>query len=54
MRIKCNCISEFQDKRYGVNIRIGNPCKIQNGKPTKARCTVCGREDILTEQKERK
>lgn len=36
-KIKCNCKNQFQDDRYGKNIRIGN--KTSNGQ---YRCTVCG------------
>lgn len=38
--IKCNCVHEFQDKKYGENNRIHNTCKL--GKAF--RCTVCSKE----------
>ena len=46
MKIKCTCKHEYQDKKYGKGIRIGN---LVTGKSDKAgkkvyRCTVCKRE----------
>ena len=41
-KVKCdglNCISEFQDKTYGKNIRLHNYTKAG-----KLRCTVCEKE----------
>jgi predicted SprT family Zn-dependent metalloprotease len=35
--IKCDCDSDFQDKRYGQNVRVGN--KMANGNVY--RCAVC-------------
>lgn len=34
--IKCTCASEFQDKMYGIGIRVGN--QTSSGQ---LRCTVC-------------
>jgi len=34
--LKCNCVSEFQDKTYGVGNRVFN--ESEKG----ATCTVCG------------
>ena len=34
---KCSCKNEFQDKEYGVGVRVKNSCK--DGK--ELRCTVC-------------
>ena len=36
----CTCNSEYQDKRYGVGLRVHNLCS----KGEKARCTVCTKE----------
>ena len=36
----CTCSSEYQDKRYGVGLRVHNLCS----KGEKARCTVCTKE----------
>jgi hypothetical protein len=47
MLLKCECVHEFQDRKYGVGMRVHNT--MNNGKPlagttTKQyRCTVCGR-----------
>ena len=35
--IRCNCDSEYQDKNYGIGMRLHNPNK--NG----YKCTVCGK-----------
>lgn len=42
--IKCKCQSEFQDKEYGKQMRIHNPCGKSNSREfgIKQRCTVCG------------
>lgn len=44
MKVACTCKSEFQDARYGKNVRIANPVNKtkKDGKPTEAKCTVCG------------
>ena len=36
----CTCNSEYQDKRYGIGLRVHNLCN----KGEKARCTVCSKE----------
>lgn len=35
MLLKCKCKNEWQDARYGTQVRVKNPCK------EGARCTVC-------------
>ena len=45
MAIKnCNCKNDFQDARYGKNMRIHNVCGGGNvkGGNKGLRCTVCG------------
>lgn len=37
---KCLCKNEFQDKKYGVGIRLHNRYKLGH------RCTVCGTETM--------
>jgi len=37
--IKCNCDSEYQDKKYGKGMRVGNKTM-----KNVARCTVCNKE----------
>ena len=37
---KCECVHEYQDKRYGKGMRVHNTCG-RDGKS--ARCTVCGK-----------
>lgn len=39
---RCTCINEYQDKRYGKNMRVKNNCLKQGSKS--ARCTVCNHE----------
>lgn len=39
--IRCTCISEYQDRVYGVGMRIHSPCE-KDGKITGYRCSVCG------------
>lgn len=36
----CECISEYQDKRYGKGKRVHNTCKDDKH----VRCTVCLKE----------
>lgn len=36
---KCTCESEYQDQRYGKNMRVFNDGQ-------KKKCTVCGKERI--------
>jgi hypothetical protein len=38
--IKCDCVSEYQDARYGRGKRIANGCKDDKA----WRCTCCGKE----------
>ena len=40
MLIKCNCTHDYQDKKYGVKMRVSTPTAL-NGRPA-ACCTVCG------------
>jgi preprotein translocase subunit YajC len=42
MKIFCTCKHEYQDKKYGNQMRIGNKIKTTGG--VKVRCTVCGKE----------
>jgi hypothetical protein len=35
---RCSCKHEYQDSKYGQNMRVHN----FNQKKTEARCTVCG------------
>lgn len=42
MAIKCNCKHEYQDKRYGTNMRVMTPKLKVQGKPQEFTCTVCG------------
>ena len=37
---KCNCQSEYQDKKYGPGMRVHNVGK--KGGTKSAKCTVCG------------
>ena len=40
MLLKCVCKNEYQDSKYGFNIRVHNPCKPKEKVPF-YRCTVC-------------
>ena len=35
---RCSCKNEFQNKKYGQGLRVGNPLK---SKPGQFHCTVC-------------
>lgn len=41
--IKCKCTNEYQDKRYGIGMRVANR-RFGKGKETFFRCTVCEAE----------
>ena len=43
VRMKCSCEHSFQDKMYGMFVRVWNLCK--GG--ASARCTVCGAQRVL-------
>ena len=53
MILKCTCENEYQDKKYGLKLRVFNELKLGTGK---ARCTVCGKIEVInkTESKENK
>jgi hypothetical protein len=36
---RCSCVNKYQDKRYGTNLRVHNPCK--GVQKEQHRCTVC-------------
>lgn len=38
--IRCSCKSEYQDKEYGLGMRVCNLKK----KEGECRCTVCGKD----------
>lgn len=40
VKIRCNCQNAFQDKTYGIGVRVHNRCKGKTADPV-ARCTVC-------------
>lgn len=40
--IKCKCVSEYQDKRYGTGMRVHNAKKSTEKSKGGFRCTVCG------------
>lgn len=39
----CTCKHEFQDEKYGKNMRVFNE-RMSGGKSNGWRCTVCGKE----------
>lgn len=40
--VKCKCTNEFQDKKYGLGMRIANRTEKGDVDGRDARCTVCG------------
>jgi hypothetical protein len=44
------CISEYQDVKYGKNIRVFNPMK----KPKHYRCSICWSTKIIIDEEDRK
>lgn len=47
--VQCDCVSEYQDRRYGIGRRVAN--KTDNGD---FRCTVCGKSKSAGTAKEMK
>lgn len=39
------CKSAYQDKQYGLDMRVHNARKSDSGEKRTPRCTVCGREN---------
>lgn len=50
-RISCKCNNEFQDKRYGIGVRIANTTKKQDKDFCEVRCTVCSALQRITPSK---
>lgn len=48
--VKCECISAYQDARYGPGKRAANRCK-PGSEGQYHRCTVCGKEHGLSARK---
>jgi len=46
----CSCESDFQDKMYGVGMRVHND---MTSKENMARCTVCGTERSISKNTSR-
>jgi hypothetical protein len=44
MILKCTCKHNYQDKTYGVNMRVHTPMATGKDTPPKFRCTVCRTE----------
>ncbi len=42
--IKCNCVSDFQDQRYGKGVRVCTPGGTRERPEYK--CTVCGKVQL--------
>lgn len=42
--LKCSCEHEYQDKKYGKGMRVGNLKAGAKTGPVLYRCTVCGRD----------
>lgn len=41
---QCSCVSEFQDKTYGKNMRVHNIGKETNSTTVQITCTICGKK----------
>lgn len=39
---KCGCVSLYQDRIYGMRLRVHNSVNGNGTRPGDARCTVCG------------
>lgn len=46
---QCNCKHEFQDQKYGKNMRVMNNAPAKGNSKSRYRCTVCNREHHLKE-----
>lgn len=46
MKVLCKCKHTYQDKKYGVGVRIATPVNKSAvaGSVKKVRCTVCSKE----------
>lgn len=42
----CECVSKFQDQKYGPGKRVHNQTMKEVGQKVVWRCTVCGREQV--------
>jgi hypothetical protein len=42
MILQCKCQNEYQDKKYGKNMRVHTPIKKEN----MFRCTICKNEKL--------
>ena len=54
IKLSCTCEHKYQDEKYGrgirlhnVTLRVGTVKKEIEGKPSAARCTVCGAKKTL-------
>lgn len=43
-RLRCTCKHEYQDRRYGPQVRVHNKMVTPKDHPDQYRCTVCGEE----------
>lgn len=50
MILKCTCIDEYQDRKYGKFKRVMNPCAPDNLGKRAYRCTVCSKEQYPAER----
>lgn len=41
---RCGCTNHWQDKRYGVGMRVVNRIKPKSREKAVYRCTACGKE----------
>lgn len=53
--VHCSCGNDYQDKRYGKNVRLANEVGKPKPVPAKGqmvcRCTVCRREHTVSERR---
>lgn len=45
-----SCVSEFQDKRYGKNMRVANHASNKGQSKDRYRCATCKKEHIVKER----
>ena len=46
MLIKCTCKNDYQDKKYGEQVRVMNKTEKKSGDKVVFRCTVCTKEVV--------
>lgn len=50
-RVICSCENKFQDKMYGMQMRIANATQKGDDKQIAVRCTVCSHIQFVSRSK---